>query len=636
MANTNDFVGWALANGANILSVTNYKAAAIRQQGSQNGIADALTFNNSIRQATSVAAMVAQFTADWNTLTGGAGNVQDNADLVTLEAQFVNALTALITTLITPISGSYYHFGGTETGTSGAFVLAAPSPTIASLVPGTTIIFKPSRASIGSDTLTVSGLATKALVREDGSAIQANDITTAGFPLVAYDGTRWVLVAVLQTVAGVPVATTTSNGIARQATTAEMTAGATSGSTPAFVTPEGLAIYSEPKWTHVSRSASGTETKYNEFISLTGSSNFTTTLATAVGVALGYIISNDSTASQNIGAVAGTFYGGSDVIGGSTFLVIPAGAIAFLRADGTNWEVQNVYAPATTTNRGDVRLATDAEGTNGVTTGSSPAVMTAERVALFFAAHVANITTRGISRQATTAEATAGVTSGSSPAFVTPEGLGLFGKTDTQTFTAQGTGTWTRPAGYPDTARIAIEIWGAGGGSCNTNGGSGGDYARFETFLGFFPSSCSVYVGVGGIASHNTGGENALNSGGYTFFAKGLFNDYFCAKGGDSTGGGAFSPPGPTPAGQNLAAFETGSHFSGTPGNVIWAGGGGANNPGSGAGGGASIYGGKGGDHSQDGAQPGGGGGGGTSTGTPSPTVGGKGGDGKVVVKVMR
>ncbi len=42
-------------------------------------------------------------------------------------------------------------------------------------------------------------------------------------------------------VAGVPVATTTSNGIAREATTAEAQAGATSGSVPAFVTPEGLA-----------------------------------------------------------------------------------------------------------------------------------------------------------------------------------------------------------------------------------------------------------------------------------------------------------------------------------------------------------------------------------------------------------
>ncbi len=46
---------------------------------------------------------------------------------------------------------------------------------------------------------------------------------------------------ILEAILEQPIATTTTNGIAREATSAEMQAGATSGSVPAFVTPEGLA-----------------------------------------------------------------------------------------------------------------------------------------------------------------------------------------------------------------------------------------------------------------------------------------------------------------------------------------------------------------------------------------------------------
>ena len=57
-----------------------------------------------------------------------------------------------------------------------------------------------------------------------------------------YDGANMILPGI-KSVAGItlPVANTTTRGIAREATTGEAQAGVTSGSAPAFITPEELA-----------------------------------------------------------------------------------------------------------------------------------------------------------------------------------------------------------------------------------------------------------------------------------------------------------------------------------------------------------------------------------------------------------
>jgi hypothetical protein len=449
MANTNDFVAWAIGTGANILTVANYQAATIRQQGAQIGIADPLTFNNAMRQSTSIAAMIAQFTADH-----GPGNVQDNGDLVTLESQFVAALTQLIDSIVTPLTGTYYHFGGTDTGTANHYVLASPSPAVAALVIGTTIIFKPANSCTGASDLNTSGLGAVAIVRQDGSALQIGDITSTGFPVVAYDGTHWVLIAVLQTVAGVPVATTTANGISREATTSEMQAGATSGSVPAFATPEGLKLFADKLWTYVVRAGGATETAYNEMINITAVSTAIIQLMTPVGVNYAYEINNSSSVNQTITTPAGVFSFSFWPGFGTNTLTVPANTMVRLRSDGTNWVVQWIDGAATTADFGYARLANDAEGTSGVTNGAngpSPAVMTPERVALFFFANVANTTTRGIAREATTAEMTAGATSGSSPAFVTPEGLALYNP-----FTSTGVGAIVAAIAYSGFSNLAI------------------------------------------------------------------------------------------------------------------------------------------------------------------------------------
>src|SRR6185437_6587957 len=96
MSFSNDFKPFAIAAGANVLSPSTWAADPALSVGFQVGIASSTKANTAIRQASFVAAMIAQFTAD-----NGPGNVQDNGILSALEAQFEAALIQYL--------GSYFQ-----------------------------------------------------------------------------------------------------------------------------------------------------------------------------------------------------------------------------------------------------------------------------------------------------------------------------------------------------------------------------------------------------------------------------------------------------------------------------------------------------------------------------------------------
>lgn len=98
---TNDFVAFAIGSGANVEPPTTWAADPVLAQGFQAGNASSAKANTALRQATSIAAMIAQFTANY-----GPGNVQDNGDLATLLSQFKAALSGVFLPLA----------GGTMTG----------------------------------------------------------------------------------------------------------------------------------------------------------------------------------------------------------------------------------------------------------------------------------------------------------------------------------------------------------------------------------------------------------------------------------------------------------------------------------------------------------------------------------------
>jgi hypothetical protein len=98
MANTNDFVPFGTATGANVLAPGIWAADPSRSAGFSAGIAPSVKLNTAWRQASSIATMIAQFTADF-----GPGNVVDNGNIPVLEAQFEAALNKFLGPFFIPL-----------------------------------------------------------------------------------------------------------------------------------------------------------------------------------------------------------------------------------------------------------------------------------------------------------------------------------------------------------------------------------------------------------------------------------------------------------------------------------------------------------------------------------------------------
>ena len=113
-------------------------------------------------------------------------------------------------------------------------------------------------------------------------------------------------------------------------------------------------------------------------------------------------------------------------------------------------------------------------------------------------------------------------------------GSGTSAAPDYQTFTASG--TWNKPAGVPDNARVIMEGWGAGGGGGSSassgGGGGGGAYMRTEYVASAVPSSLSVTV-PGATAVAANGGNASVDNGGTNYLIA-----YGGGSGGTTAGGG--------------------------------------------------------------------------------------------------
>ncbi len=242
---------------------------------------------------------------------------------------------------------------------------------------------------------------------------------------------------------------------------------------------------------------------------------------------------------------------------------------------------------------------------------------------------------------------------------------------DIQTFTSSG--TWTKPSGFPSTAMVLIQGWGAGAsGGFNTNattragGGGGGSYREVWKPLSELGATETVTIGAGGAsqAVSNTAGVNGGNTtfGAHLTARGGTGGNVSAAGEADGGAGGGLFATAATGTRSNDVTWEEGWGALSTVdtpgyfGNTI-GGGGGAAGTISGSAGGSSVYGGGGGGGvkhggtngaggssvyggagsagaatgtSASGTQPGGGGG-----GNAGGTASGAGGDGKCVVTVF-
>lgn len=87
---TNQYLPFATAGGANVLTPADYQALAARLSGFSAGVASSQQLNSVWRQSSVVAAMIAQFIADELNV-----NVLDDGNVANLEAIFIAALRTL-------------------------------------------------------------------------------------------------------------------------------------------------------------------------------------------------------------------------------------------------------------------------------------------------------------------------------------------------------------------------------------------------------------------------------------------------------------------------------------------------------------------------------------------------------------
>jgi hypothetical protein len=87
----NDFLPFATGSGANVESQSAWTSDSVVGTGFQNGIANPQQVNKALRQATTIAAMIAQFICDY-----AAQPALDNGSISTLEANLNVAIQAVI------------------------------------------------------------------------------------------------------------------------------------------------------------------------------------------------------------------------------------------------------------------------------------------------------------------------------------------------------------------------------------------------------------------------------------------------------------------------------------------------------------------------------------------------------------
>ena len=120
----------------------------------------------------------------------------DNASDVTFRftrAQYNTFLASYFTTLASIQDQTYVYFA--DTGAANAYVLT-PSPALSAYADGQMLSFVSANANTGASTIAVSGLSAKAIVTNDGAALNANAILANGSYNIQYSsalGGKFVL-----------------------------------------------------------------------------------------------------------------------------------------------------------------------------------------------------------------------------------------------------------------------------------------------------------------------------------------------------------------------------------------------------------------------------------------------------------
>lgn len=176
----NEFKPFAATADANVQDQADYEQSEIIRAGFRTGLARSAEMNKAIRQATSITAAVAEFTAEKS-----GKDMRDDGDIQTLKANFETALSSVSNLLI-----------AVADGTSDALI-ASFTPTIGALKNGMLVHVRAADSNkTKTPTFRADAMEAKPVVKGNNLSLAERDIAGAGHWLeMQYDAAldKWVL-----------------------------------------------------------------------------------------------------------------------------------------------------------------------------------------------------------------------------------------------------------------------------------------------------------------------------------------------------------------------------------------------------------------------------------------------------------
>ena len=174
---SNDFLPFAAASGANVVPQSTYASMAALGPGYQTGIAESNQLNKTWRQASIIAAVLAQFIAD----VTGQNSVDDGTT------------STLLTNLPSAIQACQFQVDQSSVANSYSLTYLPA----ASLTDGAVYSFRPNYSNTGASTLSINGSPAHAIVNQDNGALVGGELIANAMVTVIYTsvGTSFVLMS---------------------------------------------------------------------------------------------------------------------------------------------------------------------------------------------------------------------------------------------------------------------------------------------------------------------------------------------------------------------------------------------------------------------------------------------------------
>lgn len=170
---TNDFLPFATAGGAGVLTQSEYAALAARLSGFLDGIAEPTEVNKVWRQASVMAAMLGQFIGDYGNL-----DALDDGDVADLVRDFARSIQR----------GTFAYV--VATGTANAWTVA-PTPALAAYAAGRVLnIIAPATNTSTTVNANISTLGNRRIKKANGADPAVGDLVSGQIYATIDDGTN--------------------------------------------------------------------------------------------------------------------------------------------------------------------------------------------------------------------------------------------------------------------------------------------------------------------------------------------------------------------------------------------------------------------------------------------------------------